>query len=110
MKEGFISGSVAAAPFVAENPKPGSDVVGELVRTPNENPTTPSSTTSSLEHMSQAHPRGAPGVPQGRKTKNPKKRSFLGFLVFPQLRAFSRNDYPSLNSRLILSTKRSFDI
>ena len=90
MKEGFISGSVAAAPFVAENPKPGSDVVGELVRTPNENPTTPSSTTSSLEHMSQAHPLGYPrGYPRGGKTQNPKNAA-LGFLGFsPQLRAFA---------------------
>ena len=88
MKEGFISGSVAAAPFVAENPKPGSDVVGELVRTPNENPTTPSSTTSSLEHMSQAHPPGGyPRVP-GEENKNPKKRSFLGFLGFPTITRF----------------------
>ena len=43
-------------------------------------------------------PRGYP--PGGRKTQKSPKTQFLGiFGFFLQLRAFSRNDYPSLNSR-----------
>ena len=53
--------------------------------------------------MSQAHPGGTPGGTPGEENQKSQKRSFWDF-GFPQLRAFSRNDYPSLNSRLILST------